>query len=130
VLRFHGGQADLDRELTSILAASVQFLGSPHRPDRRSGRVACPMLRVGTAVTLGHEHLHLDAEQLVPEIAEQALCPAVEHYDATVMVYDHHRVGDRFEEGLELGLHVVQTPPGRSRRTHSFMSGAFPAGAN
>jgi hypothetical protein len=96
-------QADLDRELGAVAAATVQVEGDAHRPDLRGLHVLLAVADVGGAQGRGHQHLDRLTDELVAGVAEQALGLQVGVGDRAVLQDRDGRVG----RGVDEPAHVL-----------------------
>src|SRR4029453_4740026 len=78
-------QADLDRELRSVLPPAKQLQAGAHRPDACRREVAAAMTEVGLSEALGHEDLDQPAEELCPWVPEQPLSLRVDEADIDLL---------------------------------------------
>jgi hypothetical protein len=94
-------EADLDRKLGAVVAASVELEVGAHLARPRIGHVPRAVREVDAAEALGDEELDGAAEQLAAVVAEELLGAPVDKADATLGVGEHDRVGCRIEQGFE-----------------------------
>ena len=101
---FEGAEADLDRELAAVLAASEQAEAHAHRPGPRLDAVAGPVRAVDLPEPLGEEVVDRASEEIAAVVAEQLLEPAVDEQDLTRFVRQHDAVGRGVDEAPHGGI--------------------------
>ena len=101
LLRVHGREADLCRELRAVLAHALEIQPCSHRPRARLREVAASVAWMSGPVALRDEDLDRLAEELVAGVPEEPLGLAVDEHDPAVLADDHQRIGGRLHQPPE-----------------------------
>ena len=96
------GQADVDRELSSVLLPTGQLQIQAHKPAHGICEVLFPVLRVDFPQILRHQRLNGLADQFGTVKAEQQLRLLIDKPDHTRLVHPHQRVRHSLQKTLDL----------------------------
>ena len=99
-------EADLDRNLAPVLAATEELDLGPHGPGPGLRKIATAMGRVSRAEALRDQHLDRQPQQLGARVAKQELSLAVDDDDLPAAVDDDDGVGRGLQQATE-GDHLV-----------------------
>ena len=91
-------QANLNGEIATVAAPTLQLQAVSHRPRSRVGHIGATVLDVGRAQRVIDEHLDRLAEQSFARVAKHLLGTHVCQVDSALAVDDDHRVGGRLQQ--------------------------------
>ncbi len=97
----HRAERHLDQHLAAVAAARCQLELRAHRPRPRCARVAGAVAAVAGPHRLGHELVHVEAQQLVGGITEHLRRGRVAGRDAAIRRDHQQRVGVVAEQRLQ-----------------------------
>src|SRR5258708_5078584 len=101
-LGLQGAQADLYRELASVLLQTVQLQTSSHVAHSWVGEITRTVGRVLPTEALGHQHLDRTAEQLLALVAEEFLLLVIRRPPTSTPFPYAALVRCRFQQPAEL----------------------------
>jgi hypothetical protein len=106
--RLHVAEADLDRKLGAVPAASGQDKVPAHPAHPRLGEVRPAMPGVGGLRARREQQLQRLADQLAARVTEHQLGPRVDEHDRPRAIDHDDALGRRLEERARGGLAPVQ----------------------